>query len=118
MRRALLLLGLSAALAAPAAASATVFPLKHLVPVHLHGPRVWRGTIHLQPANPRVRVIAALSLPPLARRYGRGLYGSGGRRKLAVHSTAARLYLAELAAAQTRAVAKLRAPIPQARAIQ
>jgi minor extracellular serine protease Vpr len=115
VRRALLLLGLSAALAAPASAAGGTFPLKHLVPIRQHGPRVRAGTIHLQPAHPRVRVIAALSLPPLAQRYGRGLYAVGARRKLAVHSAAARQYVAKLAAAQARAVQELRAQIPQAR---
>lgn len=60
-------------------------------------------------------MIAALLLPPLARRYGRGLYTVGTRRKLALHSVATRAYLAELAAAQARAVGELRAQIPQAR---
>jgi minor extracellular serine protease Vpr len=115
VRRAFLLLGLSAAFAVPAAASATVFPLKHLVPIRLHGPRVRPGAIHLQPADPRVQVIAALALPPLAQRYGRGLYALGGRRKLAVHSATSRVYLAKVAAAQARAVAELRRQIPQAR---
>jgi minor extracellular serine protease Vpr len=115
VRRALLLLGLSAALAAPASAAATTWPSQHLVRIRQHGPRVRAGTIHLQPAHARVRVIAALSLPPLARRYGRGLYAVGGRRRLALHSAAARTYLARLAAAQTRAVRELRAQIPQAR---
>ncbi len=114
MRRAFLLLGLSAVLAAPASAGATAHPLAHLVPIKQHGPRVRAGTIHLQPAHARVRVIAALSLPPLAKRYGRGLYAAGGRRKLAVHSAAARAYVARLAAAQTRAVRELRAQIGQA----
>jgi len=78
-------------------------------------PRVRAGTLHLQPSGPaRVRVIAALGLPPLASRYGRGLYATG-RRKLAVHSAASRAYLAELATAQARAVAELRAAVPQAR---
>jgi minor extracellular serine protease Vpr len=115
VRRALLLLGLSAGLAVPASANAGAFPLKHLVSIRQHGPRVRRGTIHLQPAHARVRVIAALSLPPLAQRYGRGLYTAGARRKLAVHSAAARAYVARLAAAQARAVRELRAQIPQAR---
>jgi len=116
VRRALLLLGLCAALAVPASAGANGLHLKHFVRIRQHGPRVHAGTIHLQPAHARVRVIAALSLPPLARRYGRGLYAAGGRhRLLAVHSSAARAYVAELAAAQARAVRVLRAQIPQAR---
>jgi subtilisin family serine protease len=108
------LLGLSAAFAVPAAAAANGLQLKHFMRIRQHGPRVRAGTIHLQPARARVRVIAALSLPPLARRYGRGLYAVGGRGRLAMHSSTARAYVAELAAAQTRAVRELRAQIPQA----
>jgi subtilisin family serine protease len=115
VRRALLLLGLCAAFAAPAAAAADGSPLAHLAHLRPHGPRVRPGTIHLQPAHARVRVIASLPLPPLARRYGRGLYAFGGRRRLAIRSTTARAYLAELAVAQARAVRQLRAEIPQAR---
>src|SRR5215475_7202933 len=115
VRRALLLLGLCAAFAAPATAAATGFPLQHLAHLRPHGPRVRPGTIQLQPSHPRVRVIAALSLPPLARRYGRGLYAFGGRRKLAVRSSTARAYLTQLAAAQDRAVQQLRTEIPAAR---
>ena len=115
MRRAAILLGLCAALAAPASAAASGFPLKHLARLRQHMPRVQPGTIHLQPAHPRVRVIAGLSLPPLAQHYGRGLYAVGRRRKLAVHSTASRAYLARLAAVQARAIRELRTQIPQAR---
>jgi minor extracellular serine protease Vpr len=115
VRRALLLLGLCAAFAAPASAASTGFPLAHVVHLRAHGPRVRPGTIRLQPAQARVRVIASLSLPPLARRYGRGLYAFGGRRKLALRSSTARAYLAELASAQARAVHELRTEIPQAR---
>jgi subtilisin family serine protease len=115
VRRAFLLLGLCAAFAAPASAAATGFPLAQVAHLRPHGPRVRPGTIHLQPAHVRVRVIASLSLPPLAQRYGRGLYAFGGRRKLAIHSSTARAYVAELTAAQARAVQELRAEIPQAR---
>jgi subtilisin family serine protease len=109
------LLCLSAALAVPAAAAASGLQLKHFMRIRQHGPRVRAGKIHLQPAHARVRVIAALSLPPLARRYGRGLYALGGRGRLAVHSSTAQAYVAELAAAQARAVRELRTQIPQAR---
>ncbi len=79
-------------------------------------PRVRPGAIRLQPAGgARVRMIAQLALPPLAERYGRGLSAVGGRRKLAVHSRASRAYLAQVATAQARAVAQLRAAIPRAR---
>jgi subtilisin family serine protease len=114
VRRALFLLGLCAALAVPASAGANGLNLKHFERIRQHGPRVRAGTIRLQPAHARVRVIAALSLPPLARRYGRGLYAVGGRRRLAVQNATSRAYVAELAAAQARAVRELRAQIPQA----
>jgi subtilisin family serine protease len=114
VRRAFFLLGLCAALAVPASAGANGLHLKHFERIRQHGPRVRAGTIHLQPAHARVRVIAALSLPPLARRYGRGLYAVGGRRRLAVQSATSRAYVAQLAAAQARAVRELRAQIPQA----
>ena len=79
-------------------------------------PRLRAGTIPVQEAGPaRVRMIAELPLAPLATRYGRGLESIGGRRKLAVHSRAAQAYVARLANAQARAVAQLRAAIPQAR---
>ncbi|HEU5477241.1 MAG TPA: S8 family serine peptidase, partial [Gaiellaceae bacterium] len=117
MRRAAFLLGLCAALAAPTSSAASGFPLQHAATLGLrqHVPRVRPGRIQLQPAHPRVRVIAALALPPLAQRYGRGLYAVGGRRKLAIHSATARAYVARLAAAQARAVRELRTEIPQAR---
>ena len=116
MRRAFFLLGLCAALAVPASAGANGLQLKHFMRIRQHGPRVRPGRIHLQPAHARVQVIAALSLPPLARRYGRGLYAFGGSRpRLAVDSATSRTYVAELAAAQTRAVRELRKQIPQAR---
>jgi minor extracellular serine protease Vpr len=114
VRRAFLLSACCAALAAAAPAEAQLVPVQR----HVDGrtlPRVRVGTIHLQTAGAaRVRVIAELALPPLAARYGRNLYGIG-RRKLAVSSTASRAYVATLALAQARAVAQLRAAIPQAR---
>jgi len=111
LRRAIPLLACAAALCHALPAAAAVAPVDH-------GslPRVRPGTIRLQPAGPaRLRVIAQLGLPSLAERYGRGLYAAGGRRKLAVSSSASRVYLARLASAQASAVAHLRAAIPQAR---
>ncbi|HET7571536.1 MAG TPA: S8 family serine peptidase [Gaiellaceae bacterium] len=107
MRRAIPLLACAAALASSLPAGAA--------PVQQR-PRVRAGTIRLQPAGgARVRVIAQLGLPPLAARFGRNLYGAAGRRKLAVHSSASRAWLARVDAAQARAVRELRAAIPQAR---
>ena len=73
------------------------------------------GTIPLlTPAASRVRVVVSLPLPPLALRGDRALAAAGARRKLDVRSTSSQAYLHELAAAQARAVARLRTAIPQA----
>ncbi|MBV8257878.1 MAG: hypothetical protein JO073_08680, partial [Actinobacteria bacterium] len=111
MRRVVPLLVTCASLAAAVPAAAQLEPVVR--PAGL--PRVHAGTIPLQRGTAEVRVIAALAAPPLAQVYGRGLSAYGARRKLAVHSAAARTYVARLAAAQARAVAQLRAAIPQAR---
>jgi minor extracellular serine protease Vpr len=113
LRRALPLLACCAALVAAVPASARLQPVQRSFDGHTL-PRLRAGTIHLQQGVARVRVIAELGLPPLAARYGRGLYGAG-RRKLAVSSAVSRAYMAQLAGAQARAVAELRAAIPQAR---
>ncbi|HVM58466.1 MAG TPA: S8 family serine peptidase [Gaiellaceae bacterium] len=80
-------------------------------------PRIRVGTIPLpaRGSSSRVRVIADLSLPPLAAASGRGLFSAGARRRLEVGSAASRAYLARLARAQARAVAELRRAIPSAR---
>ncbi len=111
MRRVVTLLACCAALAAAAPASAQLEPVVR----GPNQPRLRAGTIPFQHGPAEVRVIAALPQPPLAQEYGRGLYVSGARRKLAVHGATARAYVARLAAAQARAVAQLRAAIPQAR---
>jgi subtilisin family serine protease len=136
VRRALLPLGLCAALAAistsaagaspvslraarrgesPAAKLASASPTSAIFRIRPHGPRVRKGTIHLQPAHARVRVVAELALQPLAARYGRTLLSSGAHRRLAVDSATAREYVARLDAAQAHAATELRAAIPQAR---
>ena len=110
LRRAIRLLVCSAALVAAASAAARPVPVRH------DGPVVRAGTIPLLgPANARVRVIVDLPLPPLAARYGRGLYGSAARRKLDMGSTATRAYLRRVDAEQTRVAAELRRALPQAR---
>jgi minor extracellular serine protease Vpr len=112
LRRAIPLLVCVTALSGALPAGAALAPVRHG-----RLPRLRAGTIQLQPAGAaRVRVIAQLALPPLAAAEGRGLYAThGGRRRLAVHSSASRAYLARVAAVQARAVAQLRASIPQAR---
>jgi minor extracellular serine protease Vpr len=136
VRRALVPLGLCAALAAVSTSAAGASPLSlHAAPaaktataslasatpaaglfrIRQHGPRVRKGRIHLQPAHARVRVVAELALQPLAARYGRTLLAAGAHRKLALHSASAREYVARLDAAQAHAATLLRAAIPQAR---
>jgi len=112
LRRAIPLLACAAALASALPAAAALAPVGHGTV-----PRLRVGSIRLQDASAaRVRVIAQLALPPLAAADGRGLYAvHRGRRRLAVHSSAARAYVARVAAVQARAVARLRAAIPQAR---
>ncbi len=65
-------------------------------------------------ASGRVTVIVTLHQPPLAAKYGRGLYGVTGARRLNVRSAASKAYLASLARIQARAVARLQQAIPQA----
>jgi minor extracellular serine protease Vpr len=114
LRRAPLLLACCATLATAVPAGAQLVPVRRSFDGRTL-PRLRAGTIQLQVRGAaRVRVIAELGLPPLAARYGRNLYGVG-RRKLAVSSASSLAYVAEVARAQTRAVARLRAAIPQAR---
>ncbi len=111
MRRVVTLLACCATLVAAAPAGARLEPIVRPA----NDPRVRAGEIRLQHGPAEVRVIAALAAPPLAQEFGRGLFATGARRKLAVRSASARAYVARLAAAQARAVAQLRAAIPQAR---
>jgi minor extracellular serine protease Vpr len=114
LRRALLSLACCAALVAAVPAGAQLVPVQRSFDGRTL-PRLRAGTIRLQTSGAaRVRVIAELGVPPLAARYGRNLYGVG-RRKLAVSSAASQAYVTEVARAQARAVARLRAAIPQAR---
>jgi len=78
-------------------------------------PRVRAGVIRLSSPSGRVRVIADLPLPPLAARFGRGLYTAVARSKLDVGSAASRAYLRQIDEQQSRVAAALRRAIPQAR---
>jgi minor extracellular serine protease Vpr len=80
-------------------------------------PRLRVGTIPtgLGGASGRVRVIAALPMPPLAAASGRGLFSAGAHRRLQVQSTASQAYVRRVAQAQDRAVAELKRAIPDAR---
>jgi len=66
-------------------------------------------------AGNRVRVIMTLDDPPLAAAFSaRQLAGFGAKVRLNVKSSFARSYLADLASAQTRAIASLRQELPDA----
>jgi hypothetical protein len=63
-------------------------------------PRVRAGTLPVLAASGRIRVIARLSLPPLAQRYGRGLAAAGLRQRLDTATAASRAYLERFERAQ------------------
>jgi hypothetical protein len=63
----------------------------------------------------RVTVLVGLRLPPLAQRYGPGLFGFGPRKKLDVASSSSRAYLARLARAQAVAARAIRHAVPTAK---
>ncbi len=75
------------------------------------------GVIHI-PAGQKqgsTRVIVRLAAPPLSVwNSGRTLAGAAQTRHLNVHTASSRAYLAQLARVQARAVAELKAAIPQA----
>jgi minor extracellular serine protease Vpr len=64
-----------------------------------------------------VTVLVDLRLPPLAARYGSGLFAFGPRRKLDLASSTSRAYLARLARGQAVAAASIRRAIPKARIV-
>jgi minor extracellular serine protease Vpr len=79
--------------------------------------RVHHGVIRVPPghASGRVTVIVDLTPPPLAVRYGRGLFAFGPRRKLDLASSASRAYLEMLARTQAAAATRIHRAIPRAR---
>ena len=110
MRRATPLLACCAALLAAVPAAAQPVPVDR-------GslPRVRAGVVPILPSSSRVRVIARLSLPPLAQRFGRGLAAAGAHRRLDMGSAGARAYLRRLESAQAAEAVLLRRAIPEAR---
>ncbi|MHB8642054.1 MAG: S8 family serine peptidase [Gaiellaceae bacterium] len=115
MRRAFLLSVLAALVAVPAASGAFQ-PIRRNFG-ELQIPRLRAGTLTIPKAHRdgRIRVIVSLSMPPLAQAYGRGLAAAGTTRQLNAHTTASREYIRRVAAAQERAIARLRKDIPSAR---
>ncbi|MDX6507786.1 MAG: minor extracellular serine protease Vpr [Gaiellaceae bacterium] len=80
-------------------------------------PRVRHGVLRIPSgqARGRVTVLVGLRLPPLAQRYGPGLFVFGPRKKLDVASSASQSYLARLARAQIVAARQIRRAAPSAR---
>jgi minor extracellular serine protease Vpr len=115
LRRARHFLVLSAALGLATPASAA---LEAAAPSFddIRTPTLRAGTIRIPSgqASGRVRVIATLPLPPLARVHGRSLALHASPRRLDVTSSASRAYLARVVRAQAAAVAMLRREIPDA----
>jgi minor extracellular serine protease Vpr len=73
------------------------------------------GTLPVVAASGRIRVIARLSMPPLAQRFGRGLAAAGTPRRLDTTSAASRAYVQQIRRAQAVAAASVRRAIPEAR---
>jgi minor extracellular serine protease Vpr len=114
LRRAIPFLACCAALVAALPAAAQLVPVQRSFGDRTV-PRIRAGVLPTLDSSGRVRVIARLSLPPLAQRFGRGLYTSGARRRLDFESSGARAYLRRIEDAQSRAAAELRRAIPDAR---
>jgi len=79
--------------------------------------RVRHGVLHIPrgQARGRVTVLVGLRLPPLAQRYGPGLFAFGPRKKLDVAASSSHAYLARLARAQAVAARAIRRAVPSAR---
>ena len=114
MRRTIPLLACCAALVAALPAAAQLLPVQRSFDGR-SVPRVRAGVLPVLASSGRIRVIARLSLPPLAQVAGRGLAAAGARHRLSVGSAASRAYLRRLVQAQATAAAQLRRAIPEAR---
>ena len=79
--------------------------------------RVRHGVLHIPrgQARGRVTVLVGLRLPPLAQRYGPGLFAFGPRKKLDSASSASQAYLTRLAGVQAVAARAIRRAVPSAR---
>jgi len=114
LRRIVLLTSIVAALVTALPAGAQLVPVQRSLGERTL-PRIRVGVLPAPGRSDRLRVIADLPLPPLAERFGRGLYGAVARQKLDLASAASRAYLRELDLEQSRVAAQLRRAIPQAR---
>jgi minor extracellular serine protease Vpr len=110
LRRAIPLLACCGALIAALPAAARPAPVERGA-----SPRVRAGTLPTVTASGRLRVIARLSLPPLAQRFGRGLAAADGGRRLDTTSAASRAYLERVERMQAAEAALVQRAIPEAR---
>ncbi|HEX3686753.1 MAG TPA: S8 family serine peptidase, partial [Gaiellaceae bacterium] len=115
-----LLLSLLAALLVLVTASAAAAALRPIRLPHRGETtvtRVRQGVLHVPRGQTRgrVTVLVGLRLPPLAQRYGPGLFAFGPRKKLDVATRSSQAYLARLSRAQTVAARAIRRAVPSAR---
>lgn len=118
MRRFALLACLAAVAASSGSASGALGPIQESLRDYSF-PRLRQG-LALEPrltsASPRTRVIVTLDEPPLAAAAPHQAFATiGSRQKLNVRSSFSRRYLAELDAAQQRAIAAVRSVLPEAK---
>jgi subtilisin family serine protease len=100
-----------------ASAAATLRPIRLPRLGETTVPRVRHGKLVIPrgQVQGRVTVLVGLHLPPLAQRYGPGLFAFGPRKKLDTASSASQVYLARLSRAQAAAASAIRRAVPSAR---
>jgi subtilisin family serine protease len=115
--RVTLLIVATAALVVATSAAAALEPIQRSFGLR-SVPLVRNATLHVPPGHAagRTRVIVTLGLPPLADVpfAARTTSGVGAYRRLDVHASSSRAYLARLDAAQQRAIVAIRRAIPSA----
>jgi minor extracellular serine protease Vpr len=104
-------------LATAASASAALRPIRLPQRGEITLPRVRHGVLQIPRGQQhgRVTVLVGLRLPPLAQRYGPGLFVFGPRKKLDTANSRSQAYLARLAREQAAAARAIRRAVPSAR---
>ncbi len=104
-------------LATAASAAAALRPIRLPQRGEITLPRVRHGVLKLPRGQQqgRVTVLVGLRLPPLAQRYGPGLFAFGPRKKLDIAGSRSQAYLARLAREQAAAARAIRRAVPSAR---
>jgi subtilisin family serine protease len=100
-----------------ASAAAALRPIRLPQRGEITLPRVRHGVLKIPRGQQqgRVTVLVGLRLPPLAQRYGPGLFAFGPRKKLDIASSRSQAYLARLAREQAAAARAIRRAVPSAR---